>query len=340
MQPRKHHRFMRKISPLRNGSVLIVDDDVAFVRQLVTAFKTANFNNPVLTFSTVSSAISFLKQRRAFSHEPTDLPSVLMLVDSQPSKNGHESLILKVRSNEALNGLGVIALSHSEDAAHIERCYELGFNSYMLKPLTEDDALGLVRMISGFWLSCVAKVLNEEVQQSDENPSILMGLSVHAIIQPFGANEDGELIKALSIPWKAVIRELKGDWNLSYQISPRTWEGIIAAAFDHAGYDEVILTPASGDHGRDVIAIKNGVGAIKIIGSVKINKPGNLVRYDDIRSLAGVLLGDPQASKGILTTTSDFPPNISSDPFLSPLMPYRLELMNGQQLKTWLESLI
>jgi restriction system protein len=71
---------------------------------------------------------------------------------------------------------------------------------------------------------------------------------------------------------------------------------MIAAAFDQAGYDEVILTPRSGDHGRDVIAIKKGVGSIRIIDSVKAYKPGHLVRYDDVRALAGVLLGDQGAS--------------------------------------------
>jgi len=41
------------------------------------------------------------------------------------------------------------------------------------------------------------------------------------------------------------------------------------------------------DHGRDVIAIRRGIGCIKIIGSVKAYKPGKLVRYDDVRALAG-----------------------------------------------------
>ena len=54
------------------------------------------------------------------------------------------------------------------------------------------------------------------------------------------------------------------------------WEELIAAAFDRSGYDEVILTPRSGDHGRDVIAIKKGIGTVRIIDSVKAYKPGTL----------------------------------------------------------------
>src|ERR1017187_8877794 len=114
---------------------------------------------------------------------------------------------------------------------------------------------------------------------------------------------------------------------------------MIAAAFDEAGYDEVILTPRSGDFGRDVIAVRKGVGCVRIIDSVKAYSPGHLVTHDDVRALAGVLYGDPKATKGIVTTTSDFAPKIATDPYISPLMPYRLELMNGVKLKEWLATL-
>ena len=87
------------------------------------------------------------------------------------------------------------------------------------------------------------------------------------------------------------------------------------------------------------IAIKKGIGSVRIIGSVKAYKPGHLVKHDDVRALAGVLMGDQQASKGIVTTTSGFAPGIEHDPFLRPLMPYRLELMDGKTLQKWLENL-
>jgi restriction system protein len=51
------------------------------------------------------------------------------------------------------------------------------------------------------------------------------------------------------------------------------------------------------------------------------------------------LLGDQRASKGIVTTTSAFAPGIVNDPFLKPLIPYRLELMDGTALQRWLEDL-
>ena len=175
--------------------------------------------------------------------------------------------------------------------------------------------------------------------RDDDSEETIPDLLIQGVIQPYEKHSEGILIRAVEIPWRKIISHLGKDWNLASQISSRQWEELIAAAFHQAKYDEVILTPRSGDHGRDVIAIKNGVGSIRIINSVKALKPGSLVRYDDVRALAGVLLGDQKASKGIITTTSDFPPNIHKDPYIAPLMPFRLELMNGSTLKRWLADI-
>ena len=164
-------------------------------------------------------------------------------------------------------------------------------------------------------------------------------LLVQGVVEPYSATSEGQLVHAFVTPWRTIVERLKKDWMLAFKIPPRIWEEMIAAAFDQDGYDEVTLTPRSGDFGRDVIAVKRGICCVRIIGSVKAFAPGNLVGHDDVRALAGVLHGDQKASKGIITTTSDFAPNISTDPYLAPLMPYRLELMNGKKLMEWLAKL-
>ena len=100
----------------------------------------------------------------------------------------------------------------------------------------------------------------------------------------------------------------------------------------------MILTPRSGDYGRDVIAVKYGVGSIRVIDQVKAYKPDHLVTSDDVRALMGVLQGD-RASKGFLTTTSDFAPRLKNDPLIVPFIPSRLELINGNQLMARLQEL-
>jgi restriction system protein len=100
----------------------------------------------------------------------------------------------------------------------------------------------------------------------------------------------------------------------------------------------VTLTPRSGDYGRDVIAVKKGLGIVRVIDQVKAYTPPHLVTANDVRALLGVLPGDG-ASKGFLTTTSDFAPGIKKDPFIVPFIPSRLELINGAKLLARLQQL-
>ncbi len=164
-------------------------------------------------------------------------------------------------------------------------------------------------------------------------------VTLSSVIIPDQKLTAGVLVKSTSLVWAAVVDELEADWKKAYEIPPHVWEEIVAGAYKNAGFDNVILTSRSGDHGRDVIAVKKGIGSIKVIGSVKAYKPGLLVGYDDIRALLGVMTGERDTSKGIITTTSDFPPKVANDPFIAPFLPTRLELMNGALLRKWLLDL-
>jgi restriction system protein len=150
---------------------------------------------------------------------------------------------------------------------------------------------------------------------------------------------EGKLVSSTPPIWFHIASKLAKNWELAHELTPIQWEEMIAGAFWNAGYDEVIITPRSGDYGRDIIATKNGVGSMRVLGSVKAYKPGHLVDYDSIRAMIGILDSDHAASKGMITTTSDFPPKVMEDPFIKPYVPTRLELMNGAGLQKWLNSL-
>lgn len=167
-----------------------------------------------------------------------------------------------------------------------------------------------------------------------DNTSLL----IKSVIIPSNKTSEGLLIKAVAIPWFEIIANMKNDPAVAFQLSPEKWEEIIAGAYHLAGFDEVVLTPRSGDFGRDVIAIKKGLGQVRIIDQVKAYNPRHLVTANDVRALMGCLHNDG-AAKGFLTTTSDFAPKIKSDPLITPLMPQRLELINGKQLFQRLEEL-
>lgn len=164
------------------------------------------------------------------------------------------------------------------------------------------------------------------------------GLLLKAVIQAGPRTTDGTLIQAVTEPWFEIIRWLDQDYNRAYQMEPRLWEEMIAGAYQRSGFDNVILTPRSGDLGRDIIAEKKGIGIIRVIDQVKAYGPNNLVTADDVRSLLGVLTADG-SSKGFLTTTSRFAPKLATDRLLMPFFPARLELVDGKMLMIRLRTL-
>jgi restriction system protein len=177
--------------------------------------------------------------------------------------------------------------------------------------------------------------------QSATNVTLIINSAPHfsfgAIVKVERKVSNGEIITLVDPIYTYLIDEIKKDSQIIYRIDARRWEEIIAAAYAKAGFDEVILTPRSGDYGIDVIAIKKGFGSVKFIEQVKAYKPEHVVTADEVRALLGVLQADQDASKAIFTTTSAFAPRITQDKFIKPFLPYRLELIDKEKL---LERLI
>jgi restriction system protein len=163
-------------------------------------------------------------------------------------------------------------------------------------------------------------------------------LVLSGVIVPTTKTAEGVLVESTSLVWVAIAELLKNDWSAAFRIPPHTWEEIIAGAFHRQGFS-VTLTPRSGDGGKDVIAVKPGIGSMRILGSVKAYSPGHLVARAHVHEMLGVVGSDPAATKGIIATTSDFAPRLLDDPKIAAHVPYKLELMNGERLQTWLAEL-
>jgi restriction system protein len=163
-------------------------------------------------------------------------------------------------------------------------------------------------------------------------------LVLQAVVDFGSRTPEGQLVIAIAPAWFEIIEVIKTDAELLFRIPPRKLEEMIAAAYERRGFT-VTLTPRSGDYGRDVIAEKSGWGAVRFIDQVKAYRPGHVVTADEVRAVLGVLHGDQKANKGIVTTTSDFAPRISDDPYIKPFVPTRLELIDGANLRKQLIAL-
>lgn len=154
-----------------------------------------------------------------------------------------------------------------------------------------------------------------------------------SLITAESKTSEGVLIKSNTQALFNLIKKLGEDWSVALQLDSRQWEELMAAAYYECGYDEVTLTPQTGDHGVDLIAVKRGYGAIRVLNQVKRYKPDLIVTAEQVTSLLGVLAGDRAASKAVLITTSSFAPRILENPAIRGAVDTRLELVDRDELQ-------
>src|SRR5262245_14145556 len=112
----------------------------------------------------------------------------------------------------------------------------------------------------------------------NEAPRILVPpILLQAILDVGDHTREGVLVRAVAFPWIEIVEMMLKDPNCMCDLDARQWEELVAGAWKRAGADEVILTPRSGDGGRDVIATFTGAGRVRLFDQVKRYKPGHLV---------------------------------------------------------------
>jgi restriction system protein len=175
----------------------------------------------------------------------------------------------------------------------------------------------------------------EQASNVEKTRAELPELLVPAGIVAIGDSvPEGQLVEAVMLPWFDIISALERDPSYLHQLDWRRVEQLIAGAYTRDGWPEVILTPRSGDGGRDIIVSKPGFGAIRFYDQVKAYGPGQRVSANDARAIFGVVELHQNVSKAVITTTTLFAPGVHQE--FKAVMPNRLELRDGRALRKWL----
>jgi len=142
---------------LREGVILLAEDDPNDVLLIQRAFQRSLVANPMQVVRDGEEVLAYLKGEHPFSDRERHPLPVLMLMDlKMPRKTGLEVLEW-VRQQPGLKRLPIIVLTSSNQSPDINRAYELGANSYLVKPAGFDSLLELVKNLDMYWL-----ILNEK----------------------------------------------------------------------------------------------------------------------------------------------------------------------------------
>jgi CheY-like chemotaxis protein len=133
--------------------ILIVEDDVNDVLLLHRAFQKANIVAPLQTVSHGDEAIAYLAGEGVYADRERFPPPILVLLDLKlPRRSGLEVLEW-IRGQSGLRRLPVVVLTSSRETDDINTAYDLGANSYLVKPVGFEKLLEMVRSLEMYWLT-------------------------------------------------------------------------------------------------------------------------------------------------------------------------------------------
>lgn len=135
---------------LKLKTILLAEDNPQDVELTIEALTEHNLVNNVVTVSDGVQAMEYLNCEGKFKNREKGNPAVLLLDIKMPRMDGME-VLEAIRGDLKLKNLPVVMLTSSREEPDLERCYNLGVNAYVVKPVSFKDFVEAVKHIGIFW---------------------------------------------------------------------------------------------------------------------------------------------------------------------------------------------
>jgi CheY-like chemotaxis protein len=140
------------VNPVKVPVILLVEDDENDVFFIQRAFQQANIGNPWKRARDGEEAISYLRGDPPFADRDKFPAPQLMLLDlKMPRKNGFE-VLQWVRQQPGLKRLPIVVLTSSREDPDVNRAYDLGANTYLVKPVKFEGLAEMIKTLNLYWL--------------------------------------------------------------------------------------------------------------------------------------------------------------------------------------------
>ena len=136
-----------------NRTILLVDDSSDDIFLVRTAFENAKIVNPIQEAHNGDEAIAYLQGEPPFDDRSKfPLPAVMVLDLNMPRRTGFEVLEW-LRTQPGLKRLTVIILTASLREEDVDRAFDLGANSFLVKPSSIEGLTAISRSLRD-WIGC------------------------------------------------------------------------------------------------------------------------------------------------------------------------------------------
>lgn len=134
----------------REVTIVMVEDDEGHARLIEKNVRRAGVSNEIIPFTNGNAALDYILGQDRTGENIQGRYMLILLDLNLPDMSGID-ILEKVKSNAHAKRLPVVILTTTDDEREIQRCYDLGANVYITKPVDYDSFANAIRQLGLFF---------------------------------------------------------------------------------------------------------------------------------------------------------------------------------------------
>jgi CheY-like chemotaxis protein len=146
--------------------ILLVEDNPNDIELTLEAMSEYNLANRVVVLNDGVQTMEYLQYQGEYKDRESENPAVILLDIKMPRMDGIE-VLQEIKQNPVLKAIPVVMLTSSREEPDLIKCYNLGVNAYIVKPVNFKDFFDTVKNIGIFW-AVINEIPNTEEKKHDK----------------------------------------------------------------------------------------------------------------------------------------------------------------------------
>ncbi len=130
--------------------IVMIEDDEGHARLIEKNIRRAGVNNEIMPFTNGTSALEFLLGKDGSGNDSKGKQLLVLLDLNLPDMTGLD-ILEKLKQNQHTKRSPVVVLTTTDDTREIQRCYDLGANVYITKPVNYEGFANAIRQLGLFF---------------------------------------------------------------------------------------------------------------------------------------------------------------------------------------------
>jgi len=142
-----------KLAPIR---IHMCDDDPDDQLLVSDALEEVRLVNPIDFTHNGKELFEYLNREGKYCHlVDQPLPGLILLDLNMPIMDGRE-VLAKIKQHEKFRSIPIIVLTTSKAEADIARTYDMGVNSFIMKPVSFESLVEMIKSVTDYWFHLVS----------------------------------------------------------------------------------------------------------------------------------------------------------------------------------------